>query len=236
MAIINDGKDRRSGVNTWISFLLLIKDMFAPKEHKTGSTTEYRTMTDNNLTDALKTNYDAGYQHSLADHAPKSAQENVVESVKLNGTALTVTNKSVDIPVPLISTDPYADRDSDLKTVSPKAMITYIANQLQSITGAGIQYHILKEGEYDADSGLPTVTGTEGHFYFVPITGTTNNAYNEYLYIGSVYEFLGTTQVDLSNYMKKDDIIEFTTEEVQAIWSQVFSKNSNSGSDGGVEE
>lgn len=236
MAIVNDNKDRRSGVNTWISFLLLIKDMFAPKEHKTGSTTEYRTMTDNNLTDALKDNYDAGYQHSLADHAPKSAQENVVESVKLNGTALTVTNKSVDIPVPLISTDIYSDRESNVKTASPKAVVAYIADIVAQLSGSGLRYKKLVEGEYDPDTGVPTVEGVEGWFYFVPIVGTTNNAHNEYLYIDGVYEFIGTTTVDLSGYMKKDDIVEFTTEEVQAIWSQVFSGSSNSGADGGVEE
>lgn len=222
MAIINDNKDRRSGVNTWISFLLLIKGMFAPKEHKTGSTTEYRTMTDNNLTDVLKNNYDTGYQHSLSDHAPKNAQENVVESVKLNGTALKITNKSVDIPVPSISTDIYSDRESNVKTASPKAVVAYIADMIAQLSGSGLQYKKLVEGEYDPDTGVPTVDGVEGWFYFVPIVGTANNAHNEYLYINGAYEFIGTTSIDLSDYMKKDDIVEFTAEEVNAIWAEVF--------------
>lgn len=33
--------------------------------------------TDNNLTDAMKQNYDAAYQHSQASHAPTDAQKNV---------------------------------------------------------------------------------------------------------------------------------------------------------------
>lgn len=54
----------------------------------------------NDLTNALKSNYDAAYTHSQADHAPANAQANVIESVKVNGTAQTVTSKAVDITVP----------------------------------------------------------------------------------------------------------------------------------------
>jgi hypothetical protein len=54
----------------------------------------------NDLTDELKGNYDAAYAHSQAAHAPVDAQANVIESVKVNGTALTVTGKAVDISVP----------------------------------------------------------------------------------------------------------------------------------------
>jgi hypothetical protein len=54
----------------------------------------------NDLTDALKANYDAAYDHSQIAHAPANAQANVIESVKVNGTALTITGKAVDIAVP----------------------------------------------------------------------------------------------------------------------------------------
>ena len=54
----------------------------------------------NDLSDALKANYDAAYTHSQAAHAPANAQANIIESVKVNGSALTITGKAVDIPVP----------------------------------------------------------------------------------------------------------------------------------------
>ena len=54
----------------------------------------------NDLTDALKDNYDDAYDHSQAAHAPVDAQANVIETVKVNGTAVTITNKVVDITVP----------------------------------------------------------------------------------------------------------------------------------------
>lgn len=54
----------------------------------------------NDLTDALKANYDAAYTHSQAAHAPVGAQANVIEAIKVNGAAQTVTNKAVNIVVP----------------------------------------------------------------------------------------------------------------------------------------
>lgn len=51
----------------------------------------------NDLTNALKSNYDVAYTHSQSDHAPSSAQANVIETIKVNNTALTPTSKTVNI-------------------------------------------------------------------------------------------------------------------------------------------
>lgn len=58
----------------------------------------------NDLTTALKSNYDAAYTHSTSAHAPAQAQENVIESVKVDGTALSITNKAVNIDTSTIFT------------------------------------------------------------------------------------------------------------------------------------
>ena len=54
----------------------------------------------NDLTNELKSNYDAAYAHLSAAHAPASAETNIIEVVKVNGTALTVTDKAVNVTVP----------------------------------------------------------------------------------------------------------------------------------------
>ena len=77
-----------------------ITEKMVEKVLKTGSETEYKTLSDNDLTDKLKSNYDSAYDHSTADHAPASAQENVIEEVKVNGTALSVEDKAVSFTVP----------------------------------------------------------------------------------------------------------------------------------------
>lgn len=55
---------------------------------------------DIHVTSALKGNWNTAYNHSQADHAPSGAQANVIETIKVNGTALTPTSKAVNITVP----------------------------------------------------------------------------------------------------------------------------------------
>lgn len=52
------------------------------------------------FTTTLKTNYDKAYTHSQSAHAPSNAQANIIETVKVNGSALTPTSKAVDVKVP----------------------------------------------------------------------------------------------------------------------------------------
>ena len=61
---------------------------------------EGKGLSTNDLTDELKGHYDAAYTHSQTDHAPADAQANVIESVKVNGEALEVTDKAVNIIIP----------------------------------------------------------------------------------------------------------------------------------------
>lgn len=75
-----------------------------------------KVLSTNDLTNALKGNYDTAYNHSQAAHAPVGAQANIIESVKVNGTALTVTNKSVNVTVPtgtLASKSKVSESDLD---------------------------------------------------------------------------------------------------------------------------
>jgi len=51
------------------------------------------SLTKNDLTDILKSNYDSAYDHSRSTHAPANAQANVVEVIKVNGIALTPNEK-----------------------------------------------------------------------------------------------------------------------------------------------
>lgn len=61
--------------------------------------------------------WDAGYSHSQAAHAPSGAQANVIESVKVNGVAQPVSSKAVNIAMPVIyaqTTAPANLKDGDL--------------------------------------------------------------------------------------------------------------------------
>lgn len=221
MAIINDGKARRTGENALSTILLLIKNKFVSKEYKTGSTTAFKTLSDNDLTDTLKENYDAAHKHSQAQHAPADAQANIIEGVNVNGSAVKIENKTVDISVPLLSTDISADKTSTEKTATPKAVYDYVAAAIAGVSS--LSFKILTSEEYDAETGIPTITAQAGFIYLVPIDGSSSNAYAEYIFIDEKWECIGKTEVDLSGYMKTEDLQEFTTEEINEIWTSVMS-------------
>lgn len=52
------------------------------------------------VTTGEKYNWNAAKTHADSDHAPSDAQANVIETVKVNGTALTPSSKAVDITIP----------------------------------------------------------------------------------------------------------------------------------------
>lgn len=117
----------------------------------------------NDLTNELKSHYDAAYEHSQAAHAPVDAQANIIETVKVNGSALTVTDKAVDITVPT--------KVSELTNDVPYLVAADIANKADKATtleGYGITDAYTSA---QTDSAIATAIGQ-----FVEISESEINA------------------------------------------------------------
>ena len=56
------------------------------------------------ITSTERANWNAAKTHADSAHAPSNAQANVIETIKVNGTALTPSSKAVNITVPSYST------------------------------------------------------------------------------------------------------------------------------------
>ena len=54
-------------------------------------------------------------------------------------------------------------------------------------------------------TSLP-ITGDEKVIYMVPITGSGDDNYNEYMWINGTYELIGNTRVDLTDYYNKTQV------------------------------
>lgn len=54
------------------------------------------------ITSTERDNWNAAKTHADSTHAPTNAQENVIETVKVNGTALTPSSKAVNITIPTV--------------------------------------------------------------------------------------------------------------------------------------
>lgn len=145
-------------IKTWVS------GSYVAKESGKGlSTNDYTTTEKNKL---------AGIANS--------AQVNVIETVKVNGTALTPSSKAVNIDL-----SAYATTSAVANTYAKKTDITAV-----------LRY----KGTKDTVSALPTSGNTTGDVWHVTADG------NEYAWDGSAWEALGQT-VDLSGYATKSSAI-----------------------------
>lgn len=64
-------------------------------------------------------------------------------------------------------------------------------------------------------STLPTSSIDTNTIYLKPATDSkTNNIYEEYMYVNSKWEMIGTTAIDLSNYYTKSEVEALITNAV----------------------
>lgn len=63
-------------------------------------------------------------------------------------------------------------------------------------------------------------TGTNGVIYLVPHSHGTGDSYDEYVWVSSksAFEKIGNTDVDLSGYWSKTELVECTEEEIVALF------------------
>lgn len=135
-----------------------------------------------------------------------------IDVIQVNGTAQTITNKTVNITVPTAVSSLTNDADYQNET----EVQALIDAALADITG--IDFQVVQT--------LPA-TGTKGVIYLVPKTGTAGDIYNEYIWVeptgGTAYfELIGTTAVDLSNYWtsttgQSNTLEAMTVAEINAI-------------------
>lgn len=152
-----------------------------------------------------------------------AAEANVLEAVKVNGTAQTITNKEVNIAVPTAVSD--LTNDSGFQTQTQVA--TAIAAAVDAITG--IDFSIV--------ASLPA-SGVKGTIYLLAATGGVDpDVYDEYIWLdgdnetSGRFEKIGTTEAKLSNYWSKTELTfaEITAADVTTIFNAVFYPEQQAG-------
>ncbi|WP_235272601.1 hypothetical protein [Gardnerella vaginalis] len=61
-------------------------------------------------------------------------------------------------------------------------------------------------------------TGDKATIYLISDNKGENDAYDEYIYVNDRFEKIGTTSVDLSGYVKKEDVKSISNEEIDALF------------------
>jgi hypothetical protein len=130
------------------------------------------------------------------------AQENVIESIKVNNTALTPdANKAVNITVPTKVGQLNNDSGFITKAVSDltnyyKKSETYTQTEIDNKLSAIPKFAI------SVVQSLPTSDISTTTVYLVSSGTESNNLYTEYIYVNNKWEILGTQKLDLSPYVK----------------------------------
>lgn len=146
--------------------------------------------------------------------------------VRVNGTSIT-SNDVADIQVDGTydsSNNKIATMSSLPTKVSDLSNDTgFITNTVNNLTNYYTKTNTYTKSEVDSlisavstmdiqvVQTLPTQDISTTTIYLVPKTASTNDAYDEYIYVNNNWEHIGSTEVDLSNYYTKtetDDLLD----------------------------
>lgn len=104
---------------------------------------------------------------------------------------------------------------SDLTNYYTKAS-TYSREEVNNIVSG------IKTIQFQVVASLPT-TGQSNIIYLLANGGTTPNIYDEYIWVASgdtgSFEKIGSTDIDLSGYWKKEDLVECTNDEIDNLFT-----------------
>lgn len=148
----------------------------------------------------LSTNDYTTNEKSKLSGIATGAQVNVIETIKVNGTAQTVSSKAVNITVP---TD-----NATLANGAGYQTASQVNSAINSAVGkiTGISFEVVKS--------LPE-SGTAGRIYLMADKHSdANDNYDEYIYYNSAWEKIGNTDVDLSNYLQKTDVSALSNTDI----------------------
>lgn len=161
----------------------------------------------------LSTNdYTSAEKQKLSGIA-SGAQVNVIEIVKVNGTALSATSKAVNVTIPtktsqLTNDNSYVTSSSLSSTLSGYAMKSDISSMYKY------------KGSVDSYANLPTSGQTVGDSYNVKSADSSHGIKknDNVVWTGTEWDVLSGT-VDLSGYMDKTSYTIATSTDIDAIFS-----------------
>ena len=145
-----------------------------------------------------------------------TANVGTITGVSMNGTSVATSGVAniTSLPASILSgaikngvtATTQTAGDSSTKVATTAFVGTAITNALAGITG--IDFQIVET--------LPS-TGVKGTIYLISNSGTGTNIYDEYIYVNNKWEKIGSTNVDLSGYVQKTEMVAITNSEIDEI-------------------
>lgn len=148
--------------------------------------------------------------------ATKTSVDTAISSSSTNPVQNKAISSALSLKAPLASPTftgvpkaPTADAGTDNTQIATTAFVkTAITNAIAGVTS--ITYNVV--------TALPA-SGENGVIYLVAHSHGDKDAYDEYIWTGTSFEKLGNTDIDLSGYMLKSDMVAITTSEIDAMFA-----------------
>ena len=236
------------GKNALAHLKLLIEKAFQKKEFKTGSESEYKVLSDNNLSDELvqKIN-EAGNSKFSGDYNDLTGIP-TLDGTELKGTLtkedLGIAAKT-DIPTNnnqltngagyqtakdvegIINGKGYQTVDDVETAITEKGYqtasdvniaITSKGYQTDTQVTTAINKAIANINKKSVVTSIEEMTDTNT-IYLMANKGSGNNINDEYIIVNGKPEKVGTTEADLTGYLKEADLVELSNEEIDEIFN-----------------
>lgn len=120
--------------------------------------------------------------------------------------SVTVTNGQISAHTKVSLPSKVSDLTNDSGFQTASDVSSAIATAVSGITSF----------EFEVVQTLP-VTGEAGIIYLVAHSHGTGDSYDEYIWVGSAYEKIGNTDIDLSGYQLSAELVEITSTEIDQI-------------------
>ena len=158
--------------------------------------------TDNNFTLGEKQKLQGLENYNDTEIRQLISQAGQINTIKVNGTAVAVENKTVALTIP--TNNNQLGNGAGYQTAADvNSLIAAAIGDIQSL-------------KISIVTSLPA-TGEAGTLYFVSGAGENPNAYDEYIWLGSAYEKIGAIDIDMSGYLKSADVAAITNTEIDNI-------------------
>lgn len=172
---------------------------------------EGKGLSTNDFTDTLKTKLEG-----IAEGATKVTLDTATSTSSTNGITNKAITAAVNLKAPLAS--PTFTGTPKAPTATAGTNTTQIATTAFVKTAVDAAIGSVTQISYEVVDALPT-TGVAGKIYLVAHNHGSSDIYDEYIWVNATTKFekIGSTDIDLSNYVQKTDLEAITNAEIDAI-------------------
>lgn len=171
----------------------------------------------------------AGMTIKILDELPEKGEEMVLYFIK---------RASSNIFADFYAIDFGGEGSADIKfriagtgstniDITSTTTIEWVIEQLEDSVFGNVDYEFTwdsEKGEILAEKeGQPAtleITQNDTPLVKKSSGGGSNNIYEEYVWVNGQFELIGSTQIDLSDYWSKTDLVAITDEELDAIFAE----------------